>query len=384
MLRRVITAKEGEKLFSLEYSPISKNWHVSSKRGKILCVVPSDRCFIRTERYKKHERKSTVQTLKAYAREKFPESRYDVGYVDDRLYLALYRNFNRCEFVELEPFALARLFSLYSNNGFAIDWGRRKTVFVEVEGGLLKSFRVVLRGGDYITQRVCEAKSLSLEEAEKLKKSEGLSLAEVKASVEEILELSGYSFEERKVLLTGGGSRLKGLEGLFPQVIPLTYCEPEYAVCLGACLREVLKNPYPDFTRRELSQEDLRKIAFSGVGIAVAFFVSLLAMQRLYSTQELRELQRTEFKKLFPREPIVSLHQQVRAKVSTGEEYRLTKLFVKAQESLKPGMKLYRFEYADGRLSVKGEADRKTLEGLKLQSTKETPAGSVEFEIRLP
>ncbi|MCS7308298.1 MAG: hypothetical protein NZ526_07105, partial [Aquificaceae bacterium] len=117
---------------------------------------------------------------------------------------------------------------------------------------------------------------------------------------------------------------------------------------------------------------------------AVAFFVSLLAMQRLYSTQELRELQRTEFKKLFPREPIVSLHQQVRAKVSTGEEYRLTKLFVKAQESLKPGMKLYRFEYADGRLSVKGEADRKTLEGLKLQSTKETPAGSVEFEIRLP
>lgn len=384
MLRRFITAKEGEKLLSIEYNPISKGWHISSRKGKTLCVVPSDRCLIKPERFKKQERKSKAQALKAYAKEKFTESRYDLGYADDMVYLALFRGFGECEFVELEPFALARLFSLHADDGFVIDWGRRKTVFVRVKRGLLTSFRVVLRGGDYITQRIGEARGISLEEAESLKKREGLSLEEVKTLVEEILELSGYGFENEKVLLTGGGSRLRGLKELFSEALSLTYCEPEYAVCLGACLREVLKNPYPDFTKGELSQEDIRKIAFAGAGLFLAFFISLFAMQRLYSTKKLREIQRAEFKRLFPREPIVSLHQQVRAKVSTGEEYRLTKLFMKAQENLRPGMKLYSFEYVEGRLSIRGEADRKTLEGLKLHSTKETPTGNVEFEMKLP
>ena len=47
------------------------------------------------------------------------------------------------------------------------------------------------------------------------------------------------------------------------------------------------------------------------------FFLSLFAMERLYSAEKLRELQRPEFKRLFPKEPIVSLYDQVRAKVST-------------------------------------------------------------------
>lgn len=380
MIKRVITGKESEKLLSIEYNPLSKEWKLSSKSGKTICCVPSERSLVKFENLKE-EKKATIEKLKNYPKEKFPESRQDISLTHDRVYLALCKECSECEDIELEPFALARLFTLLAEEGFVIDWGRRKTVFVEVRKGLLESFRVVLRGGDYITQKLSGSRGISEEEAERLKRLEGLSLREVEEAVREIIQLSGYNFEGKKVLLTGGGSRLKGLKSLFSETIVFTLCEPEYAVCLGACLREVLKNPYPDFRKKGITQEEIRRIAYAGGFILVAFVLGWFAMDRLYSVERLREVQRAEFKKLFPNEPIVSLHQQVKAKVSTGEEFKLTKLFIKAQDSLKPGMKLYSFEYLEGKLTIRGEADRSLLEGLKLHSTKETPAGKVEFEL---
>lgn len=384
MLRRVITAKDGEKVLSLEYSLISKDWKLSKKSGKVLCLVPSDRSFIKVERFEEQNKKAVISRLKEYAKERFPESKMDFSIVQDRIYTAFCRDCDSCDYVELEPFALARLYQMYGKDGFVIDWGRRKTVFVEVRDGFLQSFRVVLRGGEYITQKLAESRGVSIKEAENMKRLEGLSLKEVEESVKEVLELSGYSFENKSVLLVGGGSKLKGLRALFSETLRFDLCEPEYAVCLGACLRELLKNPYPDFTKKELTQEDIKSLTFSVGGLVLMFILSLYAIQRLYSVEELKEAQRAEFKKLFPREPIVSLHEQVKTKVSTGEEYKLTKLLLKSRESLKPGMKLYRFEYADGRLTLKGEADRELLRGLKLHSTKDTTGGRVEFEVRVP
>ncbi len=384
MLRKVITAKDGDKSLSLEYSLLSKDWRITQKAGKVICLVPSQKVFIKVEEYEQEEKKVKLSELRAYARERFLQAKYDVKLSGGIAYIALCRECEGCENIELEPFALARLFSLYEKDGFVIDWGRTKTLFVEVRDGLLRSFRVVQRGGDYISQRLAQERSTSLEQAETLKRSEGLALEEVKRAVEEILELSGYEMAGERVLLTGGGSRLRGLRALFSEVLELRTCEPEYAVCFGACLREVLKNPYPDFVQRELSPQEIKKLAYVGASMAFAFLFSLFAMQRLYSVENLRELQRAEFKKLFPNEPIISLQEQVKAKVSSGEDYRLTKLLLKAGENLKPGMKLYSFEYTEGRLTMKGEADNETVQGLKLFSTKETPTGSVEFEIRVP
>ena len=378
MIKRVVSAKEGEKRLSVEYNPITKSWQVSKRFGRLICVVPSHKSLIKVEGRKR------IEDLRAYVKERFPESRYDIKLLEDRAYIALCRDCSECENIELEPFALARLFSLYEKEGFVIDFGKSKTVFVEVEGGLLRSFRVVMRGGDYLTQRVMEKRNIGFEEAEKLKRSEGLNLEEVREGLLEILELSGYSFEEKTLLLTGGGSRLRGLRGVFKRVIDLRACEPEYAVCLGACLREVLKNPYPDFTRKELSKQYIKRIAYTGASMGLLFFLSLFAMERLYSAEKLRELQRSEFKRLFPKEPIVSLYDQVRAKVSTGEEYRLTKALLKVQDNLKPGMRIYTFEYAEGRFIIKGEAERSLLEGIRPYAIKETTTGKVEFEIRWP
>lgn len=384
MIKRTITAKDGGKSLSIEYNPLSKEWRLSPKSGKLVCSVPSDRCLIKLEESQEKAKREAVEKLKAYARERFPKSKHDISYTHDRVYLALCRDCEDCENIELEPFALARLFSLHGEDGLVIDWGRRKTVFVEVRDGLLESFRVVLRGGDYISLKLSEGRGISMEEAEILKRAEGIRLREVEEAVREILDLSGYDFEKERVLLVGGGSRLKGLKGLFSETPSLDYCEPEYAVCLGTGLREVLKNPYPNFTKKGLTQKEIRYAAYVGSALLVASLISLFAMQRFYSTESLKDAQRAEFKKLFPKEPIVSLHQQVKAKVSTGEAFRLTKLLSKARESLKPGMRLYSFEYAEGRLSIKGDADRSLLEGIKLTSTKETPTGKVEFELKLP
>ena len=382
MIRRVITARDGEKTLSVEYSPFSKEWRITKREGKSLCVIPAHKSFIKVEDYT--EKREKLNKLKEYVKERFEGSRYSIKFLDKKVYLALCKDCFECENIELEPFALARLFSLYDQKGFVIDWGKNKTLFVEVEDGLLKSFRVVLRGGDYITQGIQEAKSIDFSQGESLKKTHGMELSEVKERVEEIIHMSGYDFGDKRVLLTGGGSRLKGLREIFPNTILLQHCEPEYGVALGACLREVLKNPYPDFTQEELSPKDIKVLAYKSFGLLSLFLLSFFIMQKTYSVERLREIQRIEFRKVFPNEPIISIRDQVRAKVSTGEEYELSKLLIKAQENLKVGMKLYSFEWDKGRLVIKGEAERSILEGLPVKSAKETATGKVEFQLELP
>ncbi|MFN7065545.1 MAG: cell division FtsA domain-containing protein [Aquificaceae bacterium] len=381
MIKRVITAKEGEKTLSIQYNPISRAWGITKRQGKSLCVISSENCLIKAEEYT--DKKKKQEQLKAYARERFSNSRYDIRFTEDRVYLALCRNCEACESIELEPFALARLFGLYKRDGFVIDWGRRKTVFVEVVDGLLRSFRVVLKGGDYISQRISQRRSLSFEDAERLKKEKGSDLEEVKDAVEEILYLCGYEFSQRSVLLTGGGSKLRGIREFFSEVVPLRECDPEYAVCLGACLRGVFKNPYPDFSQ-DISPKDIKRLLYTSSALAALFLTSLFFMERVYPVDGLRAVQRAEFKRLFPQEPIVSLRDQVRAKVSAGEDYKLTKLLLMAKDSLRVGMKLYSFEYSDGKLLIRGEAHESQLEGIKLRSTKEISPGRREFEIVVP
>lgn len=384
MIRKVVTAQDGNKTLSIEYNPISKQWKHTNRHTTPICSQPSDRTLVKVEKFSPEERKQKLNDLRLYLRDNFSDARYDLKPYQNLVYMAVCRDCNQCEDVELEVFSLARLLSLYTERGLIIDWGRRKTTFVEIDGGLFKSFRVVLRGGDHIDRTIAQTRNLTLQEAENLKKAEGLSIPEVREVVEETLRLSGYRLGDQKVLLTGGGSRLKGLKDLFPQTIELTHCEPEHAVCLGACLREVLKNPYPDFKRKELSPQDIRRFTYAAGLVLLGFFLSFSATKRLFPVEALKEEQRTEFKKLFPNEPIISLQEQVRSKVSTSEDYRLTKLFISLQRDLRPGMKLYRFEYADGRLLVRGEADRKLVEGMDLPSLKTTPTGTVEFEMRAP
>lgn len=157
-----------------------------------------------------------------------------------------------------------------------MDFGAAKTKLSIVEAGVVRLFHVVNRGSQDISSNIATSTGVSFEEAEKLKRSVGLDEKENK-DVAGIARLSiDYIFSETnsvvlafekkynknisKVVLTGGGSLLKGLlpyanlsfhtevfysnpfskteAPAFLQPV-LEVSGPEFAVAVGLALRQL-------------------------------------------------------------------------------------------------------------------------------------------------
>lgn len=157
-----------------------------------------------------------------------------------------------------------------------MDFGASKTKLSIVEAGVVRLFHVVNRGSQDITSNIATSTGVSFEEAEKLKRSIGLDERENK-DISDIAKLSvDYIFSETnsvvlafekkynknisKVVLTGGGSLLKGLlpyanSSFHTEVFysnPFSKTEapaflqpvleisgPEFAVAVGLALRQL-------------------------------------------------------------------------------------------------------------------------------------------------
>lgn len=383
LLNRVYTGIDGEKNFSIIYSPFRKTWLQSNAKGTAIYVVPSDLCLIKIEQ----AFTKGLSKLRSYygleVDSKFPGLPFDVSLIGDRAFIALHRDKKAKDYthIELEPFALARLLSLLTDEGIIIDIGRRKTTFVHIEKGLLKSYRVVLEGTDYLIDLVKTKRGISEEDAKSLLFNRGLELQEVKEGTESIVKQSGYNVSETKVLLSGGGAYLKGIGELFQNTIQNKFCKPELSSAFGASLKYAMKNPYPTFQFKALSKEELRRVAISLAASFTLFFASLFAINKLYSIENLKEIERAEFRKTFPNTPILSLHEQIRAKVADGEKYELTRKLRELSSTIEPSMKIISFDYSDGILRIKGEAESQLSSKIKAKSIKQTPKGTVEFEV---
>lgn len=385
LLDRVYTGIDQEKTYSISYNPLKKTWLQSNYRGIPIYVVPSDLCLIKVEQ----AFTKSISKLRSYysleLENKFSGLPFDVSLFGERVFIATYRDSKANDYphIELEPFALARLLSLLTEEGIIIDIGRRKTTFVQIEKGLFKSFRVVMDGTQYLEYLLIKKRNINEEEAKSLLINKGIELGEVREAIESILKQSGYRLNETGVLLTGGGAYLKGIEELFQNRIQNKFCKPELSSAFGASLKYAVQNPYPTFQFKALSKEELRKVvALSGLSIAL-FFLSVFAIDKLYSPQNLREIERAEFKKIFPNTPIVSLHEQIRAKVASGEKYEFTKKLKALSDTLEPGIKIISFDYSEGILQVKGEGDSQGSSKIKAKSFKQTPRGTVEFEVEI-
>ncbi len=380
----IYTGVDGKKSFSVRYSYIRRRWEPTKRQGKRVCVVPSDLCFIKVEdafSKKKYEIKSFYSL---YVEEKFGNVKWDPSLYKDKAFLGVYRDFSEsgCHEVELEVFALARVLLTLGLDGYVLDLGKRKSTLVEVQDGLLKSYRVVLKGGNHIEEVIRIKRGLSDEEASHLKRTKGLDVEEVQEGLMDIL-LPMNLDSNIPILLSGGLSKLKGIKDMFKSIIKNPYCEPELTSAFGASLKHVLKNPYPDFVKSDLSEEELKKVGMSvGIGMLLFFFV-YLGMGKLLSSGSLRYEERKKFKEVFPNTPIVALYDQVRSKVSTGERYEVTKKVYKLQQVLKEGMKVYSIEYSDGALTVKGEGREDLVMGIGAKKIKKTPTGSLEFEVEV-
>ena len=157
-----------------------------------------------------------------------------------------------------------------------MDFGALKTKISIIETGIVRMFHVVNRGSQDITNNIAQSLSMPFPEAEKLKRSTGLD-SSLNQSVAEIIGLStDYIFSDTnsvvlayekkynktisKIILTGGGSLLKGLlerakESFHAEVIRadpfgkveapaflepvLQLSGPEFAVAIGLALRQL-------------------------------------------------------------------------------------------------------------------------------------------------
>ncbi len=147
-----------------------------------------------------------------------------------------------------------------------IDFGAGSTKVFVVEKGILRASHVVNRGSQDITLSISKSMGISFDEAEKIKVKQGI-LGEDKSSVSQISSITvDYILSEigrfvlnyykksdkkiSKIILTGGGSLLKGLkekaQNSFetPVEIANSFSKVEYP----AFLEEVLKTAGPEFT----------------------------------------------------------------------------------------------------------------------------------------
>ncbi len=158
-----------------------------------------------------------------------------------------------------------------------IDFGASRTKLSVVEFGTVKNFHVIARGGADITDSISKSLSVPFIEAEKMKKEYGLYGNPNEKSLADIIKIhTDYIFSETnnvllgyekkynrtvsKVILTGGGSLLKGLKEVaennfkaeveighpFGKVVAPAFLDkvleatgPEFAVAVGLALRKL-------------------------------------------------------------------------------------------------------------------------------------------------
>ena len=385
----IYTGVDGDKTFSISFSVLKKEWKPVEGVGKKIYAVSSDRSLVRIEKTDIRDPYDLRRYLTMEVEERFGEVLWDVKLIDDTYCLSIVKDFippDDMFSMEPEVFSLARVCRALSLEDCSVlDIGRRKTTLVKVREGKLISYRVVLKGGDYIDEHISKALGLSPEEARRIKFSEGLKNEGVREAMGRIISSLGVELEGETVLLSGGGSRLRGIEELFDRVVRNSYVEPELSTAFGASLKFVFRDCSPDFREEELSEKQLRNALLIMGSSILLFLGSLSSLSTIEKgvVGELRRAEREAFKKEFPTLPAVAVRDQVKSMLQ-GESYGLTKRLLSLADKLREGVEIYRIEFKDGKLRVFGVArDEKVARELGAESMKKTPEGGFEFEVEL-
>ncbi len=385
----IYTGIDGEKTYSIDYSLLRRNWSSSDRLGKKIYVIPSHLTYVKKETTQIGDIYNLRKALWVEIEEKFGDVFWDVKLSGDRYCLALIRDFSPPEdaySLDPEIFSLARVCRATSENDcFVLDIGKRKTTLVEVVGGELESYRVVLKGGDFIDKYLTEKIGVGKEEAERIKISEGLKSDHVRAAFETILSSLGKDLSDKKVLLSGGVSKLTGIESYFGAVLRNEYVPPEMNSAFGASLKYVYRDCSPEFREEELSERDIKKvIAVFGTSLLLFMAVNFsLGFLEKRIVKDIRGIEKKEFRRVFPNLPAVAVRDQLKSLLERTN-YNMTAELILLSEKLSEGLKLYKIEYGNGVLKVVGEAEsKKILEKLSPKSIKKTPEGKFEFEVEI-
>ncbi len=171
------------------------------------------------------------------------------------------------ESFEMEVFANIRSFIRHDLSPILMmDFGASKTKIAIIEAGIIRIFHVVNRGSSDISKNIAQSLGIPFVEAEKLKRSIGLT-GSSNSEVKDIISLSidyifsdtksvVFAYEKKynksisKVVLTGGGSVLNGLlerakETLHTEVV---YTNPFSKTEAPAFLQSILETSGPEFS----------------------------------------------------------------------------------------------------------------------------------------
>lgn len=181
-------------------------------------------------------------------------------------------------FFEIEIFSYIRSnFEHELSLVLLMDFGASSTKLTLVEFGMVKSHHTINRGGAEISQSISQSLGIPFPEAEEMKKEYGLFGNDQKTNLADIIKIHmDYIFSETnnvllgyekkynrtvaKVILTGGGSIMKGLKEVasnnfradieigrpFSKVVAPAFLDkvlevigPEFAVAIGLALRKL-------------------------------------------------------------------------------------------------------------------------------------------------
>lgn len=170
-------------------------------------------------------------------------------------------------FSEIEIFSNVRsVLEPSTSPQMIIDFGAGSTKVFVVERGILKVCHVINKGSQDITLSISKSMSISFEEAEKIKRENGLLekagdntsgissisidyiLTEVSYIIMRYNKKSGKKIS--KIILTGGGAMLKGLREKSQEFFDteVEIADPFSKVEYPAFLNEVLKTAGPEFS----------------------------------------------------------------------------------------------------------------------------------------
>jgi hypothetical protein len=198
--------------------------------------------------------------------------------------------------LEAEPLCYLRAAKAAGiQNALVVDFGASKTVFCGLENGSIGSVRVLLRGGERLTEEVMEAASIPRDKAEILKREEGVHHKAVRQFYLELVEVAllPSPIPYRNVLLCGGGSATPGLLKLLsdlwgadvdvePFPLPGDLLPTDHVVAFGAALAG-----RPSAQRLQMDHS-FRHIAAGGSGpllVAPLVLVALLMLLMVVSTE---------------------------------------------------------------------------------------------------
>ncbi|OGI71802.1 hypothetical protein A3J61_02255 [Candidatus Nomurabacteria bacterium RIFCSPHIGHO2_02_FULL_38_15] len=173
------------------------------------------------------------------------------------------------KFLEVEFFSLVRSLMTHElSPTMIIDFGAQKTKVAIVEAGTVKQVHIINRGGYDITNGIALSRSIPFGRAEELKVTYGLEPVNEHAYLKDLILLSTdyiisecqsvvlayekkYNRTVHEIILSGGGSRLKGLYALATEAFQadVIYANPFAKTKSPEFLEEALKTIGPEYAQ---------------------------------------------------------------------------------------------------------------------------------------